>query len=366
MNAINTTDTDSTGVPRGVEEAMAAAVEAAVGELAPVVGTRAACAAVGRSRATHYRHHRVGPPPAQPPAMVHRAQPRALSGDERVQVRELLNSERFVDAAPATVYATLLDEGRYLCSESSMYRILRAHGEVRERRRQASHPPRVKPELVATAPNQCWSWDITKLRGPAKWTYYHLYVIIDIFSRYVPGWLLADRESAALAERLLAETIAKQRVERDQLTIHSDRGTSMASKPVAMLLADLGVTKSHSRPRCSNDNPFSEAGFKTFKYRPDFPEEFGCIQDARSFSQRFFGCYNDEHRHSGIGLHTPTDVHHGRADTVRAARAEILTGAYAAHPERFVRKHPEPPALPGAVWINKPSEPTEPTNSTNP
>jgi putative transposase len=261
MNAVDTTDTsatarDSTGVPTGVEEAMAAAmaaaVEAAVGELAPVVGTRAACAAVGRSRATHYRQ--VGPAP--------------------VQVRELLNSERFVDAAPATVYATLLDEGRYLCSESSMYRILRAHGEVRQRRRQACHPPRVKPELVATAPNQCWSWDITKLRGPAKWTYYHLYVIIDIFSRYVPGWLLADRESAALAERLLAETIAKQHVERDQLTIHADRGTSMASQPVAMLLADLGVTKSHSRPRCSNDNPFSEAGFKTFKYRPDFPEQF--------------------------------------------------------------------------------------------
>lgn len=346
----------------GVEEVMDAAIEAAVGELAPVVGTRAACAAVGRARATHYRHHRVGPPPAPKPQVSPRPQPRALSAEERGEVRAVLNSERFVDAAPATVYATLLDEGRYLCSESSMYRILREHDEVRERRRQATHPPKVRPELVATGPNQCWSWDITKLLGPAKWTYYHLYVIIDIYSRYVPGWLIAERESAALAERLLAETIAKQHVEPDQLTIHADRGTSMASKPVAMLLADLGVTKSHSRPHCSNDNPYSEAQFKTLKYRPDFPDRFGSIQDARSFNQVFFGWYNNDHRHSGIGLHTPADVHYGRVGRIRAARAEVLTDAYLAHPERFVRKHPEPPALPGTVWINKP----QPANSTNP
>jgi putative transposase len=369
MTTTDTTETTSTGpaatsdtATMSVEEVMDAAIEAAVGELAPVVGTRAACAAVGRARATHYRHHRVGPPPTPKPRVAPRPQPRALSAQERVEVRAVLNSERFVDAAPASVYATLLDEGRYLCSESSMYRILREHGEVRERRRQATHPPKVKPELVATGPNQCWSWDITKLLGPKKWTYYHLYVIIDIYSRYVPGWLIAERESAALAERLLAETITKQHVERDQLTIHADRGTSMASKPVAMLLADLGVTKSHSRPHCSNDNPFSEAQFKTLKYRPDFPDRFGSIQDARSFSQIFFGWYNDDHRHSGIGLHTPADVHYGRAGAVRAARAKVLTDAYVAHPERFVRKHPEPPALPGAVWINKP----QPTNLTNP
>jgi putative transposase len=281
-------DTATADDPGTLEQRMAAAVEAAVTELVPLVGTRAACVAVGRSRATHYRHHRVGPVPAPRPRVEPRPQPRALSEVERAEVLGVLHCERFVDAAPATVYATLLDEGRYLCSESTMYRILRERGEVRERRRQATHPPRVRPELVATAPNRCWSWDITKLRGPAKWTYYHLYVIIDIYSRYVPGWLIAERESAALAERLLAETITKHQIARDRLTLHADRGTSMASKPVAMLLADLGVTKSHSRPRCSNDNPFSEAGFKTLKYRPDFPERFGSIQDARAFCQTFF------------------------------------------------------------------------------
>jgi putative transposase len=367
-----TADTTRAGIAAAGtgQEAMDAAVETAVAELTPLVGVRAACAAVGRSRATHYRRHRVGSAPVPAPVqqsgqpVLRRGgrQPRALSAAERAQVHELLNSERFVDMAPAAVWATLLDEGRYLCSESTMYRILRAHDEVgRERRRQATHPPKIKPELVATAPNQCWSWDITKLRGPAKWTYYHLYVIIDIYSRYVPGWLIAERESAALAERLLAQTIAKHHIARDQLTIHADRGTSMASKPVALLLADLGVTKSHSRPHCSNDNPFSEAGFKTLKYRPDFPDQFGSIQHARAFCQVFFGWYNHDHRHSGIGLHTPADVHYGRADGIRTARAEVLTDAYALHPERFVRKHPRPPALPGAVWINRP----DPTNSTN-
>jgi putative transposase len=356
-----TADTAAVANPGTVEELMTEAVEAALVELVPVVGTRAACAAVGRARATHYRHHRVGSPPAVRPRVEPRLQPRALSDRERAEVLEVLHCERFVDAAPAAVYATLLDEGRYLCSESTMYRILRERGEVRERRRQAVHPPRSKPELVATAPNRCWSWDITKLRGPAKWTYYHLYVIIDIYSRYVPGWLIAERESAALAERLLAKTITKHHIARNHLTLHADRGTSMTSKPVAMLLADLGVTKSHSRPRCSNDNPYSEAQFKTLKYRPNFPERFGSIQDARAFCQTFFRWYNHEHRHSGIGLHTPADVHYDRADAIRAARAQVLTAAHAAHPERFVRKHPEPPALPGAVWINKP----EPTNSLN-
>ncbi len=258
-----------------------------IAELAPVIGTRAACAALGRSRATYYRYHRQSPPSPRP-SRKRLPQPRALSMVERAEVLGILHQERFVDQAPASVYANLLDEGRYLCSVPTMYRLLRTKDEVRERRRQATHPATVKPELVATGPNQVWSWDITKLLGPQKWTYFHLYVVIDIFSRYVVGWLLAPRETAELAERLLAETIRKQNVAVDQLTIHADRGTSMASKPVALLLADLGVTKSHSRPHCSNDNPYSEAHFKTLKYRPEFPGRFGSIEDGRAFCQRFF------------------------------------------------------------------------------
>jgi putative transposase len=252
----------------------------------------------------------------------------------------------------------------YLASISTMYRILREHGEVHERRRQAVHPARVKPELVATKPNVCWSWDITKLHGPAKWTYFYLYVIIDIYSRYAVGWLIAERESAALAEKLLADTIAKHNIDRDTLTLHADNGSSMASKPVAFLLADLGVTKTHSRPHVSNDNPYSESQFRTLKYRPDFPDTFGSIEDARSFCQRFFTWYNTEHYHSGISWHHPIDVHYGHAETVRVARADVLSTAYARNPERFVRKHPEPPALPTAAWINQPTNPDEPQEQT--
>jgi putative transposase len=327
----------------------------AIGGLAPVIGTRAACAALGRSRATYYRRHRRSPSPSRP-RQPRTAQPRALSRAEQAEVLGVLHHERFVDQAPASVYAHLLDEGRYLCSVPTMYRLLRAGGEVRERRRQATHPATVKPELLATAPNAIWSWDITKLLGPVKWTYFHLYVVIDIFSRYVPGWLLASRETAELAERLLASTVRKQGIVADQLTIHADRGTSMASKPVALLLADLGVTKSHSRPHCSNDNPYSEAHFKTLKYRPEFPDRFGSIEDGRAFCQRFFHWYNHEHRHSGLGFHTPADVHFGHADVVQVERARVLATAYAAHPERFVRQLPVPPALPGPTWINKPAE----------
>ncbi len=269
----------------------------------------------------------------------------------------VLHSERFRDLAPGEVYAMLLDEGTYLCSEATMYRILREHhGGVRERRAQATHPAKVKPELVAYGPNQCWSWDITKLAGPAKWTYYYLYSIIDIYSRYTVGWMLATKESKELAERLLAETITKQHIDRDQLTIHADRGSSMASKPVALLLADLGVTKSHSRAHVSNDNPFSEAQFKTLKYRPEFPERFAALEQARAFCVTFYRWYNHEHRHCGIGMHTPSDVHHNRAPAVQQARKATLTAAYTAHPERFVRKHPEPPPLPGTTWINRPNE----------
>jgi putative transposase len=330
-------------------------IDEAITELAPLMGVKAACAAVGRPRATHYRHHRKSPPPPRP-ELIPAPQPRALSEAERKEVLEVLHSEEHVDEAPATVYAKLLDDGIYLCSVPTMYRILRAEDEVRERRRQATHPAAKKPELVAVRPNQIWSWDISKLLGPVKWTYYYLYVIIDIFSRYVPGWLLARAERAYLAERLLADTMAKQRVDRHTLTIHADRGPSMASQPVAHLLADLGVTKSHSRPHCSNDNPYSESQFKTLKYRPEFPHRFGSFEDAHAFCARFFRWYNEEHRHSGIAFHTPADMHYGRAETIQAQRARVLASAYLLHPERFARKQPQPPTLPDVAWINKPQE----------
>jgi putative transposase len=289
-------------------------------------------------------------------ALVRRASPRALSDEERRRVLDELHSERFVDLAPAEVYATLLDEGRYLCSERTMYRILDGSREVRERRNQLRHPAYVAPQLLAERPNQLWSWDITKLLGPAKWTYFHLYVILDVFSRYVVGWMVAERESSSLAERLIAATTSRQRVERGQLTIHADRGSSMTSKPVALLLADLGVTKTHSRPHVSDDNPFSEAQFKTLKYRPDFPERFGSLEDARAYAKRFFRWYNAEHHHVGLGLLTPHDVHHGLAQERLARRVEVLGAAYAAHPERFVRRAPSPAPPPTAVWINPPKE----------
>jgi putative transposase len=337
-----------------------AAVDQAVATLAPAVGTVRACRAVGQPRSSWYRRHRRSPLPPRPPRSAPAPQPRALSAAERAQILDVLHDERFCDLAPASVYATLLDEGSYLCSISTMYRLLRQRGETGDRRRHATHPARVKPELLASGPNQCWSWDITKLAGPARWTWFYLYVILDIYSRYVVGWMLAAREAAALAERLLADTIAAQQVQAGQLTVHADRGTSMTSKPVAMLLADLGVTRSHSRPQVSNDNPYSESQFKTLKHHPTFPERFGSLQEARGFCQRFFGWYNHEHRHSGIALLTPADVHLGRAEQILAARQQVLEGAFAAHPERFVGKPPAPPALPDTVWINKPLDPSEP------
>jgi putative transposase len=324
------------------------------------VSIEAACTAVGRPRSSHYR--RVGRPhgpPAPPRSRKGQAQPRALTPAERADVLSVLRSERFVDQAPPSVYATLLDEGTYLCSISTMYRLLAEQGETGERRRQATHPPTVKPELQADRPNAVWSWDITKLLGPAKWTYYYLYVIIDIYSRYVPGWLLAPRESAGLAEQLLADTCYRQHIGHGQLSIHADRGSSMASKPVALLLADLGVTKSHSRPHVSNDNPFSESNFKTLKYRPDFPDRFDSIEHARTFCHDFFGWYNHQHRHSGIALMAPADVHYGRAEQITAARSRVLEAAYQARPERFVRKPPLPPSLAETVWINRPNTDTE-------
>jgi len=330
----------------------------AVATLAPRTGTRAACAAVGAPQASYYRRHRASPAPGRPAPKPHRerAQPRALSPAERQAILDALHHQRFADTAPAEVWATLLDEGTYLGSVSTFYRLLREVGESRERRRQATHPATVKPELVATAPNQVWSWDITKLLGPAKWTYYYLYVILDIFSRYATGWMVATRESAALAEKLITAACTSQRITRGQLTIHADRGSSMTSKPVAFLLADLGVIQSHSRPHVSNDNPYSESQFKTLKYRPDFPARFASIEAARAHCQVFFPWYNHEHRHSALGLHTAADVHHGRAGQVQAARAHVLTAAFTAHPERFVRKPPQPPPLPGASWINQPEQ----------
>ena len=335
-------------------------IDQAITELTPLVGVRAGCAAVGEAQARWYRRHRQSPPRPRP-ERVPGTQPRALSEVERKELRRVLNSDEHVDEAPATVYAKLLDEGIYLASVPTMYRVLRAHDEVHERRRQATHPAAKKPELVATEPNQVYSWDITKLLGPLKWTYYYLYVILDIYSRYVAGWMLAHAENARLAEALLADTVANQGIARHQLTVHADRGSPMVAKPVAFLLADLGVTKSYSRPHTSNDNPFSESQFRTLKYRPDFPERFGCFADAHAFCSRFFRWYNDEHRHSGIGFHTPADVHYGRAGAIRAKRALVLDAAYAEHPERFVRKPPQPPALPAAVWINEPKEDTATT-----
>ncbi len=330
-------------------------IDQAVTELTPLVGVRAACAAVGEAPARWYRRHRQSPPPERP-ERVPAAQPRALSEIERKEVRRVLNSDEFVDEAPATVHAKLLDQGSYLASVSTMYRVLREHDEVHERRRQATHPAHKKPELIATHPNKVWSWDITKLLGPVKWTYYYLYVIIDIFSRYVPGWMLARAENGRLAERFLADTFTKQHIGHGQLSVHADHGGPMIAKPVAFLLADLGVTKSHSRPHVSNDNPFSESQFRTLKYRPEFPDRFGSFEDAHTFCTWFFSWYNNDHRHSGIGFHTPADVHHGRAELVQATRAEVLDVAYAEHPERFVRKPPRPPALPTVAWINEPKE----------
>ena len=320
-----------------------------VQNLGPRLGITVTCQALGVAPASYYR--RCRPPAPAPP----RSSPRALTPPERQVVLDVLHEPRFVDVAPAAVVATLLDDERYLCSERTMYRILAAHQEVRERRNQLRHPSYAAPELLATAPNQLWSWDITKLKGPAKWVYYYLYVILDVFSRYVVGWMVARRESATLAERLIAETCARQGIARGQLTLHADRGSSMRSKDVALLLADLGVTKTHSRPYTSTDNPYSEAQFKTLKYRPSFPDRFGCLEDTRRFCGPFFTWYNTEHRHSGLAMLTPHDVHDGLAEQRLAERAAVLAAAYAAHPERFPRGAPTPGTLPGAVWINKPA-----------
>ena len=318
------------------------------------VGVEPACTALGVSRATFYRRKRPIPGRQQP-----RPTPaRALSKNERERVVAVLSSERFVDRSPAEVFATLLDEKTYLCSERTMYRVLAECQPVRERRNQLQHPQYAKPELMATAPNQVWSWDITKLLGPKKWTYYYLYVLLDIYSRYAVGWMVADRENSALAGRLIEETCTKQGVEPEVLTLHSDRGSPMTSKCTAQLLGDLGVTRSLSRPQVSDDNPFSEAQFKTLKYHPGFPDRFLGIDHATSHYRSFFPWYNTEHRHGGISMLTPEVVHHGRAQTALAQRQRILDAAWAAHPERFVGGNPKARPLPEEVWINPPEAST--------
>jgi putative transposase len=331
---------------------------AAVNELTPALGAGAACRALGlwrgapsRQRTRAHRATLMGPPVPRTPRT---RPPLALDAVENQALLDTLNSDRFVDTAPAAVHATLLDEGRYLGSVRTMYRLLAANGGCRERRNQLTHPAYTKPELLAIAPNQVWSWDITKLKGPAKWTCFHLYVILDIFSRHVVGWLIAERESADLAEQLIAETVARHAVERGMLTLHADRGASMRSKPVAALLVDLDIAKSHSRPHVSDDNPYSESQFKTMKYRPDFPARFGCIEDARAHCREFFPWYNNQHRHSGIGYMTPQSVHYGHAQALREARASTLNAAFLARPDRFKGRCPQPHPLPTAAWINPP------------
>ena len=314
----------------------------------------AACDAVGVSRATLHRRQAA----ARRPPSTRRQRPtpaRALAGPERQRVLDLLRKPLYVDLAPAEVYAKLLDLGVYHCSIRTMYRILNENEEVRDRRQQRCHLVYQKPELLAEAPNQVWSWDITKLMGPRKWTYFYLYVIIDIFSRRVVGWHVADTESAALFKPLFEQSVAKHGVVPGELTLHADRGPSMTAKATAFLLADLGVTKSHSRPYTSNDNPFSESHFKTLKYQPQFPKRFGCKEDAKTFCRHFFNWYNNDHHHLGIGLMTPNQVHYGQADEIYAARQTTLDQAFKQHPERFVNQPPKPPLKPTAVWINPPN-----------
>ena len=321
-------------------------------DLEAATSTKRACALLGASRATLYRRRN---PPQRPTPGARPAPPNKLTEAERQHILTVLRSPEYCDLSPAQVWARLLDDGIYLCSIRTMYRLLAIAGENRERRRQRTHPARKKPELIATAPNQVWSWDITKLQGPQRGIYYQLYVIIDIYSRYVVGWTVAATETSELAREFIADTTARHGIERDQLALHADRGTSMTSKPVAQLLIDLGVDRSHSRPHVSNDNPYSEANFKTLKYCPAFPGRFGSIEDARAFCTVFFDYYNHVHRHSGVGLHTAASVHYGTATEIQAQRAATLDAAYAANPARFRHQRPTPPKLPTVAWINQPT-----------
>jgi putative transposase len=319
--------------------------------LATTLGVSAACEVVGVPRSSFYRTRqpKIIPAPRPSPA-------RALTPAETEAVRQILNSERFVDQAPRQVYATLLDEETYLCHWRTMYRILEAHQEVTERRNQRQHPPAAKPQLETTGPRQLWSWDITKLKGPVKWHHYYLYVIIDVYSRFIVGWLIAEAESAELAEILITTTCHREGIQPEQLGLHSDRGPAMQSKTVAQLLIDLEVAQTFARPYTPNDNAYSEAQFKTLKYRPGFPERFASLAEARTWVQAFVYWYNYQHYHSALGLLTPAMVHHGQAQQVQTQRQQVLVAAYQDHPERFVRGQPSVAALPASVWINRPPE----------
>ena len=318
--------------------------------LVPLVGVVAACAALCMSRSRYYRAQKPKAPPTQRPSP-----PRTLSDDERANVLATLDSDEYMDKAPAQVFAALLELGIYHCSIRTMYRILAANDQVRERRAQRQHPTYTKPQLVATAPNQVWTWDITKLPGPTKGTYFSLYVILDLFSRYIVGWQVATRESAAVYQELVEACCKDQGVVPEQLTIHSDRGAPMTAKSTALLYADLGIIKSHSRPYTSNDNPYSEANFRTLKYRPDMPEQLGSVEHARQVVRALVGWYNDEHYHLGLALMHPADVHYGRTADIVAARQRVLDAAHAAHPERFVTGRLIQKAPPPAAWINPPA-----------
>lgn len=346
-------------------------MEQVVIDLAVELGEREACEKIGYPRASFRRRHVLVPQPSRQQRRyqartaererrhaerVRRPSSLALGAAERQAVLNVVHEPRFTDRSVPHIYATLLDEGTYHCSMSTMYRILHSVGEVGERRDQATRPAHVKPELCATGPRQVFAWDITKLHGPQKWTYYYLYAIIDIYSRYVVGWMVADRESSQLARMLLAETISKEGMDPAKLTVHSDRGSSMTSKPVAFMLADLGVTKSHSRPHVSDDNPHIESLFKTAKYQPEFPATFANLAEARAFCRAFFDWYNKQHRHSSLALLTPADVHHGHADRRLTQRQAVLDAAHLAHPERFVRGTPKVRQLPSASYINRPQE----------
>jgi len=322
---------------------------AATENLAVSIGIAPACDGMGVARSTLYHQRQPKQEPKPRPKTA-----RALTDRERQKVLDELHNDRFVDKSPGEVWATLLDEGTYLCSERTMYRILADNQEVKERRNQLKHPEYRKPELLAEGPNEVWSWDITKLRGPAKWTYFYLYVILDIFSRYVVGWMVAPRQTATLAQKLIRASCRKQAIDPGKLTIHADRGSPMIAKTTAQLFVTLGISKSHSRPHVSDDNPYSESQFKTLKYCPGFPDRFGSLQDAVAFCRSFFAWYNTEHRHSGIAMLTPEVVHYGLAKDVVESRKKVLQAAFEAHPERFVRGLPSPPALPQAAWINPP------------
>ncbi len=326
--------------------------------LSQKVGITPACQAIGLARSSLYRWEKGPGNKVKKP----RPQPqRTIKEEERSQILSILNSARFCDLAPRQVYAILLDEGIYHCSWRSMYRILAGHDQVTERRRQRRHSHYEKPELLATSQNELWTWDITRLKGPVPWHYYYLYVIIDVFSRYVVGFMVAERESAELAIELIETSYQRQHIVPEELTLHSDRGAAMTAKSMALFLSDLGVKKSHSRPHVSNDNPFSEAQFKTLKYHPTFPDRFGSIQDTRAWAQDFFDWYNNQHRHSSLGLMTPAMVHYGQAERVREQRKQVLSDAYNAHPERFVRGLPALESLTQAVWINPPQSMKEDT-----